>query len=55
MARHNLEERAEKTLRDTEGYRVPVPIHLVAQRLNLSLEAAALGDKVSGMLVVEGE
>jgi len=54
MARHNLEERAEKTLRDTEGYRVPVPIHLVAERLNLTLEAAALGDKVSGMLVVEG-
>jgi len=55
MARHNLEERAEKTLRDTEGYRVPVPIHLVAQRLNLTLEAAALGDKVSGMLVVDGD
>ena len=55
MARHNLEERAEKALRDTEGYRVPVPIHLVAQRLNLTLEAAALGDKVSGMLVVDGD
>ena len=55
MARHNLEERAEKTLRDTEGYRVPVPIHLVAERLNLTLEAAALGDKVSGMLVVDGD
>ena len=34
---------------------MPVPIHLVAQRLNLALEAAALGDKVSGMLVVEGD
>ena len=55
MARHNLEERAEKTLRDTEGYPLPVPIHLVAQRLNLTLEAAALGDKVSGMLVVDGD
>src|SRR5260370_19059138 len=55
MARHNLEERAEKTLRDTESYRVPVPIHLVAQHLNLTLEAAALGDKVSGMLVVQGD
>jgi Zn-dependent peptidase ImmA (M78 family) len=54
MARHNLEERAEKTLRDTESYRVPVPIHLVAQRLNLTLEATALGEKVSGMLVVQG-
>src|ERR1017187_5916823 len=54
MARHNLEERAEKTLCDTESYRVPVPIHLVAQRLNLTLEATALGEKVSGMLVVQG-
>jgi len=55
MARQNLEERAERTLRDTESYRLPVPIHLVAQRLNLTLEAAALGDKVSGMLVVQGD
>ena len=39
----------------TSTYRVPVPIHLLAQRLNLTLEAAALGDKVSGMLVVEGD
>ncbi len=55
MARQNLEERAEKTLRDTEAYRVPVPIHLVAQRLNLTIEATALGDNVSGMLVVQGD
>ncbi len=55
MARQNLEERAENTLRDTESYKVPVPIHLVAQRLNLTLEATALGDKVSGMLVVQGD
>jgi len=43
MQRQNLEERAEKTLRDTDAYQVPVPIHLVAQRLNLTLEAATLG------------
>ena len=55
MARQNLEERAEKTLRDTDAYQVPVPIHLVAQRLNLTLEAATLGDKVSGLLVVQGD
>jgi Zn-dependent peptidase ImmA (M78 family) len=54
MARQNLEERAEKKLRDTDCYRVPVPIHHVAERLNLTLEATALGDKVSGMLVVQG-
>jgi hypothetical protein len=55
MARQNLEETAEKTLRRTDSYRVPVPIHLVAQRLSLTLEAAPLGDKVSGMLVVQGD
>ena len=33
---------------------MPVPIHHVAERLNLTLEATALGDKVSGMLVVQG-
>ena len=55
MQRQNLEERAEKTLRDTDAYEVPVPIHLVAQRLNLTLEAATLGDKVSGLLVVQGD
>jgi Zn-dependent peptidase ImmA (M78 family) len=55
MVRQNLEERAEKTLRDTDSYKVPVPIHLVAQRLNLTLEAAALGDKFSGMLIVQGD
>jgi Zn-dependent peptidase ImmA (M78 family) len=51
----NLEERAEKTLRNTDTYRVPVPIHLVAERLDLTMEAAALGEKVSGMLVVKGD
>ena len=55
MQRQNLEERAERTLRDTDAYQVPVPIHLVAQRLNLTLEAATLGDKVSGLLVVQGD
>lgn len=55
MNRENLELRAEKTLRDTDTYRVPVAIELVGQRLNLTMEAAALGENVSGMLVVKGE
>jgi Zn-dependent peptidase ImmA (M78 family) len=55
MKRENLEDRAEKTLRNTDTYRVPVAIDLVAQRLNLTMEAAALGEKVSGMLVVKGD
>jgi Zn-dependent peptidase ImmA (M78 family) len=55
MNRENLEDRAEKTLRDTDTYHVPVAIDVVAQRLNLTMEAAALGENVSGMLVVKGE
>jgi Zn-dependent peptidase ImmA (M78 family) len=48
-----IEERAEEVLRSTDTYRVPVPIEVVAHRLKLKTEAAALGDNVSGMLVVE--
>lgn len=55
MNRENLETRAEKTLRDTGAYRVPIAIDIVAQRLNLTMEAAALGENVSGMLIVKGE
>jgi Zn-dependent peptidase ImmA (M78 family) len=55
MKRENLEDKAEKTLRDTDTYRVPVAINVVAQRLNLTMEAAALGENVSGMLVVKGD
>jgi len=55
MTRESLEARAEKTLRDTETFRVPVAIDRVAQRLNLTMEAGALGDNVSGMLIVRGE
>src|SRR5665213_3433830 len=55
MSKENLEGRAEKTLRDTDTYRVPVAIDIVAQRLNLTMSAAPLGEKFSGMLVVLGE
>ena len=55
MSRENLEARAEKTLRDTDTFRVPVAIDLVAQRLNLTMEAGALGEDVSGMLIIRGE
>lgn len=55
MSKENLESRAEKTLRDTDTYRVPVAIDIVAQRLKLTMSAAPLGEKVSGMLVVMGE
>ena len=55
MNREDLEAKAEKTLRDTDTYRVPVPIQLVAQRLNMTMEAGPLGDDLSGMLIVRGE
>jgi Zn-dependent peptidase ImmA (M78 family) len=55
MSRENLEDKAEKTLRETDTFRVPVAIDLVAQRLNLTMEAGALGEDVSGMLIIRGE
>src|SRR5579883_1791011 len=55
MNRKNFEEQAEKTLRETDTYRVPVPIEVVAHRLNLKTESASLGERVAGMLVVEGD
>jgi Zn-dependent peptidase ImmA (M78 family) len=53
MTNEEIDEQAEQTLRKTEAYRLPVPIEVVAHRLKLRTEAAALGDSVSGMLVVE--
>jgi Zn-dependent peptidase ImmA (M78 family) len=52
MSIENLEAMAKKALRETDTYRVPVPIDIVAQRLNLTTEAIPLG-KISGMLVVK--
>jgi Zn-dependent peptidase ImmA (M78 family) len=56
MNKHKLEQieqRAEKILRDTNAWRVPVPIDRVARGLNLKTEASVLGDDISGLLVVE--
>ena len=55
MTKENLDEEAEKRLRDTDSYRMPVPIHLVAQRLNLAMEAGSFGRDVSGMLIIRGD
>ena len=55
MTSQQLEERAVQVLRETGTYRVPVPIDVVAHRLRLTTKAAALGEDVSGMLVVEDE
>jgi Zn-dependent peptidase ImmA (M78 family) len=53
ISMETLEDKAEKTLYETDTYRLPVPIHLVAQRLNLTLEALPLED-FSGMMIVRG-
>jgi Zn-dependent peptidase ImmA (M78 family) len=53
MSIENLNDMVEKTLRETDTYRVPVPIQLVAQRLNLGTEALPLRD-FSGMLIAKG-
>jgi Zn-dependent peptidase ImmA (M78 family) len=55
MTNQSVDQHAEDILRKTETYKVPVPIEVVAQRLDLKTEAAALGDNVSGMLVVEND
>lgn len=53
MTRQVMDDKAEQVLRETETYRVPVAIDVVAHRLGLTIEAAALGENVSGMLVIE--
>lgn len=55
MIREKLEEKAEKTLRETDTYRIPVAIEVLAHRLNLAVHSEALGDNVAGMLVIEGD
>jgi Zn-dependent peptidase ImmA (M78 family) len=53
MPRQDFESKAEHTLRETDTYRVPVPIDVVAHRLKLAVEAADLGENISGMIVIE--
>jgi len=55
MDSEEIEERAEKTLREADTYRVPIQVDKVARSLNLTMEAAPLGDRISGLLVVEDD
>jgi Zn-dependent peptidase ImmA (M78 family) len=55
MDSEEIEERAEKTLREADTYRVPVQVDKVARFLNLTIDAVPLGEKVSGRLFVNGE
>jgi Zn-dependent peptidase ImmA (M78 family) len=55
MTSQSVDQHAEEILRQTGSYKVPVPIEVVAHRLGLTTEGTALGDGVSGMLVVEND
>jgi len=55
MTSQPVDQHAEEVLRKTNTYKVPVPIEVVAHRLDLTTEASVLGDSVSGMLVVEND
>ena len=47
-----IEMRANEELRQPGCLRVPIPVELVAHRLGLVVEPAALGEDVSGVLVL---
>lgn len=51
--RDHIEQQSERVLHQTRAWQVPVPIDRVAQGLNLRTESTALGDDISGLLVVE--
>jgi Zn-dependent peptidase ImmA (M78 family) len=53
--RELIEQRTEELLRSSGTCRVPVPIERVAQYLNLITTATALGDDISGLLLVENK
>jgi len=55
MDSEEIEGRAEKTLREADTYRVPIRVDKVARSLNLTMEAVPLGDRISGLLVVEDD
>lgn len=55
MTAPSPEKQATSVLRKTGVTSAPIPIHLVAQRLGLVLEAGSFGDDVSGVLVIDGD
>src|ERR1051326_291633 len=55
MTALNPEKQATNILRKTGVTSAPIPVHLVAQRLGLILEAGSFGDDVSGVLVIDGD
>ena len=53
MNRHEIEETAKQLLVESDAYRIPVPVDMVAYRLGLLTEAAVLDDNTSGILLVD--
>lgn len=51
--RRSIEEQAEKILRDSDAYRVPVVIDRVTQQLGLTAAGVGMEDDISGLLVIE--
>lgn len=51
--RTKTEAQAEEILRLLNALRAPVPIETVARGLGLQVQAASLGDEISGVLVVQ--
>lgn len=54
-SKKHIETIAANILEQTDCMRAPVPIELIAHRLDLEVEAAALGEDVSGVLVIGKE
>jgi Zn-dependent peptidase ImmA (M78 family) len=50
-----IEALAEKVLRDSGAYRLPVPIDFIVSRLGLKATSSVLDDDISGLLVVESK
>ena len=52
MSTHQIEKKAEQILRDSDAYRLPIPLDVVANQLGLLTQGRGLSD-ASGVLVVE--
>lgn len=52
-SKKSIEQRAVQLLEEHGAMRAPVPVELIAHRLGLVVESAALGNDVSGLLVVK--
>ncbi len=51
----NHDAEAERLLRESGAYGVPVPVDVVASHLRLHTTSVGLPDNLSGLLIVEGE